>query len=80
MQMRTQGAAPFPYGGAAPMPGYGGGSFGYPGQATQQQQQAGLNRAPGANDNNAFGGDQGYGAYRGQGAAEARTNRGYRPY
>ena len=79
MQMRTQSAAPYPYGGAAPMPGYGGGNYGYPGRPATQA--TGLNRAPGGADSSAFGGnDQGYGAYRGQGAADSRANRSYRPY
>jgi hypothetical protein len=74
-QMRSQ---PFPYGGAAPMQGYGGG-YGYPG-AQAAQGSAPVNRGTNGTDNNTFGGDQGYGAYRGQGAAEGRAGRSYRPY
>lgn len=74
-QMRSQ---PFPYGGAAPMQSYSG-NYGYPG-AQPGQGAAPLNRGSTGTDNNTFGGDQGYGAYRGQGTVEGRAGRSYRPY
>lgn len=61
--------------------GYGGGAgVGIPGLASQQQgSQVGGGRGGLVSQDASFN-ETGYGAYRGQGAAQGRVDRSYRPY
>lgn len=78
----------YPYGSAAmtgyggaynAAAGYGGAGAGIPGLASQQGSQVGGGRGGPVSQDASFN-ETGYGAYRGQGAAQGRVDRSYRPY
>ena len=59
--------------------GYGGAGAGIPGLASQQGSLVGGGRGGPVSQDSSFN-ETGYGAYRGQGAAQGRVDRSYRPY
>ena len=82
MQQYSYGAAAMAgYGGAYnAAAGYGGSAgAGIPGLSSQQGAQVGINRGGLVSQDASFN-ETGYGAYRGQGAAQGRVDRSYRPY